>query len=187
MDDDIEDLCLGAGLGMICRNRPANDRGFSHGGVAVVYRASEVSLRRVKLHNPHNFEVIMATGMLRGCARRVVVVASYLPPNYSVGRGRSAMEFTAGAVAEAKRRFDDPLLIVAGDYNQWGIAAHLADFPDLEEYQVGPTRAGHSIDKIFSNMGCPDDVGTVPPLETDHGDGVLPWQGRVTTGSPSLG
>ena len=121
---------------MICLNRPKNDRGFLHGGVAVTYRDSEVSMRRMKLHNPHGHEVMATTGMMKGTSRRLVVVASYVPPNYTVARGRAALEFTAGAVAEAKRRFDDPLLILAGDYNQWEIQQHLEDFPDLVELQV---------------------------------------------------
>ena len=57
LDADIEGLCLGANLGMLCLNRPTNDRGFSHGGVAIVWKASDLTLRQVKLHNPHGYEV----------------------------------------------------------------------------------------------------------------------------------
>ena len=109
----------------------------------------------------------MATGMLPLCSRRVVVIGCYIPPNYSMGRGRGAMEFIAGAVSEAKRRFVDPLIVVAGDYNQWKIHESLQDFPDLEEQRVGNMRGDRCIDRIFSNMGPQEEAGTVPPLETD--------------------
>ena len=79
------------------------------------------------------------------------------------------MEFTAGAITEAKRRFDDPLILLAGDFNQWRIGDVVADFPDLLEAAVGNTRGDHSIDRIFSNLGPNIDEGTVPPLETDPG------------------
>ena len=35
--DDIADLAAGTGIGMVCRNRQANARGYSHGGVAVTF------------------------------------------------------------------------------------------------------------------------------------------------------
>ena len=168
LDEDIEGLCLGAGMGMLCRNRPVNNRGFSHGGVAIVSRESEVTLKRMKLHNPWEYEVLMATGMLRGSSRRVVVVAAYIPPNYTVGRGRGAMELVAGAVSEAKRKFDDPLIVLAGDFNQWKVEDYLRDFPDLLELPVGNTRGDHCIDRMFGNFNAME-VGTLPPLETDPG------------------
>ena len=45
----------------------------------------------------------------------------------------------------------------------------MADFPDLTEYEVGNTRGDHCIDRIFANMGPPEEAGTVPSLETDPG------------------
>ena len=51
LEDDIEDLMLGAGMGLHCLNRPANAAGVSHGGVAVLFRDSEVSLKPIKVHN----------------------------------------------------------------------------------------------------------------------------------------
>ena len=134
---------------MICRNREANDRGFSHGGVAVIFRDTAASLKPIKLHNPDKIEVLLVSGAIHGIQRKVVVVACYIPPNYSHARGRTAQEFIAGAVAEAKRRFDDPIIIIAGDFNQWKVQEHLADFPDISEHDVGPTRGQHSIDRIF--------------------------------------
>ena len=38
LDKDIDDLDLGADIGLICRNRALNARGVSHGGVALAYR-----------------------------------------------------------------------------------------------------------------------------------------------------
>ena len=37
LDEDVDDLLEGAGLGMLYRNRPPGRRGTSHGGVAVLY------------------------------------------------------------------------------------------------------------------------------------------------------
>ena len=102
LDQDIDGLCLGAGLGMLCLNRSPNDRGFSHSGVAVVFKSSDITMRKIKLHNPHAYKVLVTTGILSGCTRRIVLVACYLPPNSPVARGRGAMEYVAGAVTEVK-------------------------------------------------------------------------------------
>ena len=93
----------------------------------------------------------------------MVTVAAYLPPNCPVGRGRASMEFVAGAISEAKRRFDDPLIVLVGDFNQWKIEDHLADFPDLMEHPVGVTRGQRCIDRIFTNIPGVVEEGTVPP------------------------
>ena len=102
----------------------------------MVYRDAAASFTTIKLHNPDMIEVLMAGGVVHGLRRKVVVVACYIPPNYSTARGRKAQEFIAGAVTEAKRRYDDPIILVAGDFNQWRIEDHLTDFPDLEEHDV---------------------------------------------------
>ena len=76
------------------------------------------------------------------------------------------MDFIAGVVSEVKRRHDDPMVVLAGDFNQWDIASALQDFPDLLEAPVGETRGDRSIDRVFLNMELRES-GTVPPLETD--------------------
>ena len=98
-----------------------------------------------------------------------MAIGCYIPPNYPMGRGRGALEFIAGTVSEAKRRFDDPLIVVAGDYNQWDVAGALSDFQDLKEAPVGNTRGDRSIDRIFTNVDH-EEAGTLPPLETDPGE-----------------
>ena len=125
LEEELEDLRMGTGLNILHRNREVNSKGFSHGGVAVVYRESALSLRKVKLHNPRSFEVVVAEGKLKACGRKLVTVACYVPPNYPVPRGRQALSFIAGAVTDAKIRHDDPLVLVAGDFNQWPIGEAL--------------------------------------------------------------
>ena len=74
LDEEIDDLTSGTGLGMVYRNREVNGRGFSHGGVAIVYREAAMSLRKMKIHNPKRFEVVAAECNLKGMRRKLVVV-----------------------------------------------------------------------------------------------------------------
>ena len=140
LHEDIDNLVLGTGLQMLCLNRDPNVRGFSHGGLAIIFKEAAVALKPFKLHNPDKLEVMMATGTIRGSPRKIAIVGCYVPPNYTTARARMAMELAAGAVAEAKRSLDDPMVVVAGDFNQWKIDQHLVDFLDLEEHNVGMTR-----------------------------------------------
>ena len=60
--------------------------------------------------------------------------------------------------------------MVGGDFNQWKVEEVMANFIDMEEADVGPTR-NDSIDITFTNFSdCVTESGTVPPLETDDSD-----------------
>ena len=37
LQEDLENLTLGTGLKMLCRNREPNQQGFSHGGVGIIF------------------------------------------------------------------------------------------------------------------------------------------------------
>ena len=76
---------------------------------------------------------------------------------------RSLGAVISGCVTKAKRQYDDPFIIVTGDFNQWKVEEVLANFADMEEVPVGLTRSAHHIDRIFSNFQEHSrDVGTLP-------------------------
>ena len=131
--DDAQDLLLGAGIGILYKNRPVGARGISHGGVAVLYRESDCSFKEMKVQNPLGFEVLPVVGNVVGQKRRMVVIACYIPPNYTVNRAKQCMDYIASLVIEAKRRVKDPYIVVSGDFNQWQIAEYLEDFRDVHE------------------------------------------------------
>ena len=88
LEDDVQDLAHGAGLGMMYRNRPTNDRGYSHGGVAILYQTSACDFKKLDFPNPESFEVLVGVGSLPGHSRKIIFVACYLPPGYDVPRGK---------------------------------------------------------------------------------------------------
>ena len=153
LDSDLKDLELGAGLGSVVLNRPPNSHtGLSHGGVAIFYKKTIGSLTRINLPNPDNFEVLTTMATLKGSARKLVVVAAYIPPNYPVPKARACLEYIENAVIDIRRRYRDPYVVVAGDFNQWEIDQALVVFHDVREVHVGPTRKDRAIDRIFCNM-----------------------------------
>ena len=122
------------------------------------------------MDNPEDYEVLVTLGTLPGYSRKLVTVACYIPPGYTVGRGRGALEHIEDTIIEIKRRYRDPFVVIAGNFNQWEIGGVIAEFPDLMEADVGPTRKDRCLDRIYVNFGrsiC--ESGTVPPLEVEPG------------------
>ena len=171
LEEDRTDLSAGAGLGMITRNRSDQAaNGVTYGGVAVLWQEGQCNLRIQKFKNPDDFEVLTCAGTIKGHSRKVCVVACYLPPNYARARAQAALDYIADTVTELKRKFTDPFLIVAGDFNQWKIDEALLDFPDMKEMEVGNTRKDKKIDRIFVNFSrSVVKSGTLDPLESEDG------------------
>ena len=84
LQEKLDDLSAGSGLGLITKNRPVNQMGFSHGGVAIVYRESACTFKEICLPNPGSFEVVVAAARFPGYSRQLVVIGCYLPPTYTL-------------------------------------------------------------------------------------------------------
>ena len=91
-------------------------------------------------------------GKIRGIAEKVVIVAVYLPPNYSKQRADSCLDYIADVISEAKRQFPSPMLVVGGNWNQWPVTHVCQEHPDLAEVENGPTRSGRKVDKFLVNF-----------------------------------
>ena len=83
LDEDLQDLFLGAGISAICKNRPPDARGLAYGGVGLFFKEDAVHFKRIDYDNPENFEVLAAVGTLRGHCRKMVVIACYVPVSYT--------------------------------------------------------------------------------------------------------
>ena len=149
LDEDIEDLRLGASVGLLVRNRDPGSAGFSHGGVGDAFRDATCNFRQIPINNPNNYEVLAAIGNIPGQARKAVVLACYMPPDDPAARGNSCIDYIQDFIILMKRKYSNPYLIVSGDFNQWRIENAMDDFADMQEVDVGPTRAGCRIDRTF--------------------------------------
>ena len=167
---DTENLLLGQGLHAITRSREPSAAGFSHGGVAVIIKENISRPKVYKYPNPENYEVLPVITPIQGQARRMAIIAAYIPPGYSVARGRGCMQHISDLVLKVKSDIDDPLVCVAGDFNQWDVENYLADYPDLEEVLTAPTRNNRRIDRVFLNWNvskhcCRSPLATEPDRE----------------------
>ena len=101
MGDNLDDLLQATGIAMLVRNRTLAG-GLAHGGAAIAYRASEMTLRVLEWPNPDDFEVLCAAGNLKGFARKVFVVAAYMPPGDRVPRGKACLAHIRDVIQMAK-------------------------------------------------------------------------------------
>ena len=79
----------------------------------------------------------------------LVVVVCYLPPGYNAARGKAALGYITDTVLEMKVKYKDPFIFIGGDFNQWDISEAFEDYQNAAEVEVGPTRGGRCIDRIF--------------------------------------
>ena len=165
---ETENLLLGQGLNMRCLNRPPSINGLSHGGVAIIYRDSWARGKSYKFDNPDQYEVLPLRLDFAEFDRPMFVIAAYIPPGYTVPRGRACLQYINDLVLDIKTKHQDPYILVSGDFNQWEIDMALVDYQDLVEVQTPPTRGDRNIDRTFTNWSEDiTDAGCVPPLETE--------------------
>ena len=136
--------------------------------MAIVFDENKCSFSKVNIAADSEWEVVVGCGRFVGFPKPVLVVGCYIPPGYMVPRSTACLDFIRETVTELKRRYDDPYVVVSGDFNQWDVGGALRDFNDLLESPVGPSRGDRSIDRTFSNLTeFVQECGTVPPLEPD--------------------
>ena len=171
LEEDKQDLVLGAGISLICKNRPRNLNGQAYGGVALFFKSDLCSFKEIHFNNPDSFEIVVAAGSIRGHTRKVVAVGCYIPPNYATARGKACLDYIYNLVIEVKRRYKDPYIIVSVDFNQWDAAYALEEFRDIKESESGPTRGTSRIDRTFTNFESVNKTGILEPLRTEESSG----------------
>ena len=168
LDLQAEDLLLGHGLRAYTLNRDPLRSGVAYGGVAIILRDSITKGQPFHFPNPEKFEVLPLSVKVSDVSRRLFVIAAYIPPGYSVPRGRACLQHIADVVLTIKNKHEEPLILVAGDFNQWDVAEALAEFSDIAEVSTPATRGDRKIDKIFTNWpDCVEEGGCCPPLQTE--------------------
>ena len=169
LDEDLAEIEKGTGYGMIVKNRPINQRGYSTGGVAIVYKTNRIKFRELKLPG-NKFEIVCGAGSLIHHARKVVAIAVYIPPQNSAEESRECLDFLEESVIHIKGMFKDPYIIVSGDFNRRDVDQSLANFPDLKLINTPPTRGAQKLDKLFINFNSQIfESGILKPLENDRG------------------
>ena len=170
-ENNMIDVAGEHGLDMYARNRQIeSSNGRQYGGVAVFARSASSNFKPLTIANNDDFEVYCVVGKISKIREKVAVIAVYIPPNYPKVRADSCLDYVSDVVAEVKRKFDSPLIIVGGDWNQWPVKVVLDEHSDLSEVQHGPTRGERKIDRMLVNFPRSiTESDTLPPLDDGMG------------------
>ena len=152
------------GLGIIACNRTGRRRG---GGVAIVFDKNKLTLEEHRFKKD-GIEIVVGKGNITGQKRSIFIFCIYLPPNLLISRVRHANELINREVDRIKTLVDNPIIILGGDLNQFGIANTHIDSPEILEINSPPTRKGFRLDLISSNINpYLDEIRTLAPLESE--------------------
>lgn len=154
---------------MITKNRPVNNKGYSTGGVAIVYKCSKIKFKEFRLPG-NDFEIVCGIGTLAFHVQKVIALSIYIPPQYSAAESRRCLEFIEDSIIKLKGQFKDPYILIGGDFNKRDIDGALANFPDLSLVSSLPTRDGQNLDRIYVNFRSQVfETGVLKPLENSAG------------------
>ena len=110
LEDDIEELLLCHNIKALVKSRAPNNLGVSHGGVGVFVRGSDTKIRELPFPNPECFKVLPAEIKVENVSRTIYVVAVYLPPGYTVARGKACLQHVNDLVLHIKGLADNPYM-----------------------------------------------------------------------------
>jgi hypothetical protein len=182
-DLGLEDLSLGSGYEAKVLNREER-RG---GGVAILAKQNKVTLKEYRFHNPGKYKILATTGRVKGCKRLFVLVGCYMPPGLRAAEAAEFLQLLVDLLHDVKRKFVDPYIVVAGDYNQFDVKKALEEHRDMKEVSTGPTRGHRTIDRAFTNFNSHiKEKNVIAPLAPNKGAPGAPSDHRVVFFSASL-
>ena len=73
-----------------------------------------------------------------------------------VAKTKLVQEVINDAIEKAKTDFQDPIIILTGDFNRRKIDTVTEEYPDIVERDVPPTRGGRRLDVVYTNF--PDEI-----------------------------
>ena len=146
-----------------------NQRGYSAGGVALAFKKSQISLKKIDLPG-NEYEIVFSIGSMPRFNRKLIAVCVYMPPSMSVSVASACLSYLVDSILELKQRYKDPFIVISGDFNSHDICGALSDYPDLFLLKTGPTWKDKTLDLIFTNFPRQiTESGTLDPLESDSG------------------
>lgn len=74
----------------------------------------------------------------------MIVICAYIPPQTDAARSTAFLEYFSDPILNLKGRYDNPYIIVGGDFNKQDINNALTDYPDLRQVDTPASGQGRS-------------------------------------------
>ena len=81
--------------------------------------------------------------------RKIAAISIYLPKADEVKR---ILEAVVGTIDRVKIKYDDPILLVGGDFNNKNMSPVMNALPELKPLNAGATRGDTMLDEIYCNI-----------------------------------
>ena len=108
-------------------------------------------------------------------SRRLVVVGIYILPRCKAPQIHDALDKLSNVIRKAKDTFDDPIIVVGGDFNRTNEQEAIGDFPDMTVVSSSPTRLTSVLDKLLTNYEEQIFNSYIcPPLTTNDNKATIP-------------
>ena len=167
LSDTLTELEGASGIRTFHKSRDGrtNKRG---GGVAIAINMSSCNFKQRHLkHIQKEHEVVCATGRVGKVSRRIVVFAAYVPPNIKAPQFEALKEAISTEVSAVRIAYNNPIIIVAGDFNHRDLGPALNEVADVSLVQTPPTRGDSTIDLVYTNIASEiTDTAVLPPLQS---------------------
>lgn len=145
------------------------NRGARGGGVALAFDTVSADFKVVKLAE-NKYEILCCVGSIDGVGKKVAVLVVYIPPQTNAATVEKINEFIGDSVETIIEKYDDPHIVITGDFNKKNVTECLGDFPEIQLIQTPATRGEACLDKCYSNL-TPfiKNSRVLPPLESNDG------------------
>lgn len=166
LGEKLVDLEGGKGIRILHKSRKGR---LSGGGVAVAFNTGRCNSKQRNLkHIYKEHEVLCVVGRIWKIKRKFVVFSVYIPQN-TRNQGHSEIcDAILLEIAAVKVSYDDPIIIVGGDFNHSDLGGALEE--DFHRIVTALTRGGNMLDMIYTNV--PNNVVeqvVLPPLQSNTG------------------
>ena len=119
--DRAMDFLMGEG-GIQSINKMRRTRG---GGVSILYRPNVIEMKEYRFKR-NNHEQVAAQGKLKENKRSIFVIGAYAQPSMKTEPQASFMETISDVITKYKSEHVNPLVIIAGDINNF-TTSHLTN------------------------------------------------------------
>ena len=134
LQDGSVDLGLGEGIGAAHCGRRIGERG---GGVGIFYRTSKMKIVDITpTDNPH--EIVAVLCSLRGTAKKILCIGAYLTTALTQPQSEVFLQYINDLLHLFKSKYQDPHIIVAGDWNRGDTSIFHEDFSNLNVIDTPP-------------------------------------------------
>ena len=118
--------------------------------MGIFYRQTKMKV--VDITPKSTSEICAALCTIRNCSRKIICIAACHTTALDEEASQLFLEEINDMIHLFKSKYVDPVIIMAGDWNQADTGIALEDFPSIVQIMSAPTRGDELLDITFTNV-----------------------------------